>query len=200
MVTRTARATYYIAICVFLVFLAVLVVKMTFWPVCTGGSTCDGWTVAGLVAAVLGVSTAFLGILGALALAAWWTSLDKRVEDRVTQLFTAQIQAVQDSINQAKERVDELRSKVDAIEHTLPTQIQAVQDSINQLDRHTYDLRGKVDAIESTIPDLELKISVAQESATKAFEATLPPYHRSFEDYRKMKEISDAQHTPETGQ
>lgn len=42
MVTRTARATYYIAICVFLIFLAVLIVKMTFWPVCISGSTCDG--------------------------------------------------------------------------------------------------------------------------------------------------------------
>src|SRR5215469_4241170 len=104
MVTRTARATYYLAICVFLVFLAVLVVKMTFWPVCSGGSTCDGWTVAGLVAAVLGVSTAFLGILGALALAAWWTSPDKRVEDRVTQLFDTRIQVVQNSIDQLEKR------------------------------------------------------------------------------------------------
>lgn len=120
MVTRTARATYYIAICVFLICLVILVVKMTFWPVCTGGPPCDGWTIAGLVAAILGVSTAFLGILGAIALAAWWTSLDKRVEDHVTQLFTAQIQAVQDSINQLKERADELRGKVDAIENTIP--------------------------------------------------------------------------------
>src|SRR5712692_4282004 len=120
MVTRTARATYYIAICVFLICLVVLVVKMTFWPVCTGGSPCDGWTVAGLVAAILGVSTAFLGILGAISLAAWWTSLDKRVEDRVTSVLTTQIQTVQDSINQVKERADELRSKVDAIEHSIP--------------------------------------------------------------------------------
>jgi type II secretory pathway pseudopilin PulG len=120
MVTRTARATYYIAICVFLMCLVALVVKMTFWPVCGGGSPCDGWTVAGLVAAILGVSTAFLGILGAVALAAWWTSLDKRVEDHVTHLFTAQIQAVQDTINQLKERADELRGKVDAIETIIP--------------------------------------------------------------------------------
>src|SRR5437870_2911723 len=88
MVTPTARMTYYIAICVFLICLVVLVVKMTFWPVCIGVSTCDGWTIAGLVAMVLGVSTAFLGILGALAFAAWWTSLDKRVEDRVTSVLT----------------------------------------------------------------------------------------------------------------
>lgn len=119
MVTRTARATYYIAICVFLIFLAVLVVKMTFWPVCIDGSTCDGWTVAGLVATVLGVSTAFLGILGALALAAWWTSLDKRVEDRVTQLFDTRIQAVQNIIDQLDKQVDGLRGEIDAIESTV---------------------------------------------------------------------------------
>ncbi len=140
MVTRTARATYYIAICVFLIFLAVLVVKMTFWPVCNGGSTCDGWTVAGLVAAVLGVSTAFLGILGALALAAWWTSLDKRVEDRVTQLFDARIQAVQDSIDQLEERASELQGKVNAIESTvsrLEPRIDAAQDSATRAERAT---------------------------------------------------------------
>ena len=132
MVTRTARATYYIAICVFLICLVVLVVKMTFWPVCGGGSPCDGWTVAGLVAAILGVSTAFLGILGAVALVAWWTSLDKRVEDHVTHLFTAQIQAVQDTIDQLKERADELRGKVDAIETIIPElelRINAAQES-----------------------------------------------------------------------
>lgn len=119
METRTARVTYYIAICVFLIFLAVLVLKMTFWPVCTGGSTCDGWTVAGLVAAILGVSTTFLGILGAIALAAWWTSLDKRVEDRVTQLFDTRIQAVQNIIDQLDKQVDELRGKINAIEDTV---------------------------------------------------------------------------------
>jgi septal ring factor EnvC (AmiA/AmiB activator) len=102
------------------------------------------------------VSTAFLGILGAIAIAAWWTSLDKRVEDRVTQLFKAQIQAVQDTINQVKERADELQSKVAAIENA--------------------------------IPELELKISAAQESATRAYQATLPPYYRTLEDQRKRSE------------
>ncbi|SRR6266851_3475767 len=185
MVTRTARATYYIAICVFLICLVVLVVKMTFWPVCTGGSPCDGWTVAGLVAAILGVSTAFLGILGAISLAAWWTSLDKRVEDRVTSVLTTQIQTVQDSINQVKERADELRSKVDAIEHTLPTQLQAVQVSINQLDKRADELRGKVDAIEHSIPELELRIDAA-------FEANEPGYLKKLEYQRKLNEIRDA--------
>ena len=119
-VTRFAIATYYLAICVFLVCLVTLVVKLTFWPVCTGASACDGWTVAGLVGAIMGLSAVFLGILGAIALAAWWTSLDTRVEDRVTQLFTVRVQAVQDSIDQLNERADELRGKVDAIEEMIP--------------------------------------------------------------------------------
>jgi septal ring factor EnvC (AmiA/AmiB activator) len=186
MVTRTARATYYIAICVFLIFLAVLIVKMTFWPVCISGSTCDGWTVAGLVAAVLGVSTAFLGILGALALAAWWTSLDKRVEDRVTQLFNTRIQAVQDSIDQLEKRAGELRDKVVAIENTIPdfdARIQAAQGSINQLDKQADELRGEVNAIESTVSGLEPRIDAA-------FEATSPGYLKQLEYQRKLNEIN----------
>jgi methyl-accepting chemotaxis protein len=118
--TRIAIATYYLAICVFLVCLVTLVVKLTFWPVCTGASACDGWTVAGLVGAIMGLSAVFLGILGAIALAAWWTSLDTRVEDRITQLLTVRVQAVQDSIDQLNGRVDELRTKADAIEEMIP--------------------------------------------------------------------------------
>jgi uncharacterized membrane protein YgaE (UPF0421/DUF939 family) len=119
-VTRIAIATYYLAICVFLICLVTLVVKLTFWPVCTGASACDGWTVAGLVGAILGVSVAFLGILGAIALAAWWLSLEDRVENRVTQLFATRIQTVQDHIDQLNGRTEELRAKVDAIEEMIP--------------------------------------------------------------------------------
>ncbi len=119
-VTRIAIATYYLAICVFLICLVTLVVKLTFWPVCTGASACDGWTVAGLVGAIMGLSAVFLGILGAIALAAWWLSLETRVEDRVTQLFTPRIQAVQDSIDQLNGRAEELRTKVDTIEEMIP--------------------------------------------------------------------------------
>jgi TolA-binding protein len=118
--TRIAIATYYLALCVFLICLVTLVVKMTFWPVCIGASACDGWTVAGLVGAILGLGAVFLGILGAIALAAWWLSLETRVENRVTQLFTERVQAVQDSIDQLNGRADELRVKVDAIEETIP--------------------------------------------------------------------------------
>src|SRR5260370_9553462 len=100
-VTRMAIATYYLAICVLLICLVTLVVKLTFWPVCTGASACDGWTVAGLVAPILGVSVAFLGILGAIALAAWWLSLEDRVDNRVTQLFATRIQTVQYPIIQS---------------------------------------------------------------------------------------------------
>ena len=192
MVTRTARAAYYIAICVFLIFLAVLIVKMTFWPVCSGGSTCDGWTVAGLVATVLGVSTAFLGILGALALAAWWTSLDKRVEERVTQLFDTRIQAVQDSIDQLEKRASELRDKVVTIEKVIPdfdTPIQAIQGSINQLGKHADELCDEVNAIESTVSGLEPRID--------AVEATSPSSLRRLEAHRKLM---DAQRSQETGQ
>ncbi len=131
-VTRIAIATYYLAICVFLICLVTLVVKLTFWPVCTGGSACDGWTVAGLVGAIMGLSAVFLGILGAIALAAWWLSLETRVENRVTQLFATRIQTVQDNIDQLNGRVDDLRVKVDATEEMIPDlqqRITTAQDS-----------------------------------------------------------------------
>ena len=114
------KAIYYLAISVFLVCLVTIVVKLTFWPVCTGIPSCDGWTVAGLAGTILGVSAAYLGILGAIVLATWWTSLDNRVERHVTKLFTERVQAVQDSINQLNVRADELRAKVDAIEEMIP--------------------------------------------------------------------------------
>jgi len=127
-----AIATYYLALCVFLICLVTLVVKLTFWPVCIGASACDGWTVAGLVESVLGLCAVFLGMLGAIALAAWWLSLETRVENRVTQLFTARVQAVQDSIDQLNGRAEELRTKVDAIEEMIPElqqRITIAQDS-----------------------------------------------------------------------
>jgi hypothetical protein len=164
------KAIYYLAISVFLICLVTIVVKLTFWPVCTGVTSCNGWTVAGLVESILGLCAVFLGILGAIAVAAWWTGLDKRVEKHVTQLFT--------------------------------TRIQAVQDSINKLNVQADDLRAKVDAIEEMIPELQLRITIAQQSAQLTLEETEPPYVKQLQvhNQRMQKTTNQQGHSPDTRQ
>jgi len=120
--------TYYVAICVFFVCLAAIVIKLTFWPVCVGSTACDGWTVAGLSATILGVLAAFLGILGAILLDAWWTGLDKRVEDRVADAFKLQIQSVQGSIDQQKTEIQTVQSALGQ----LTPNIQTMQANLTQ--------------------------------------------------------------------
>ena len=175
--TRIAITTYYLAICVFLILLGTVVFKLTFWPVCTGVSACDGWTVAGLAGAILGVSAVFLGILGAIAVAAWWANLEKRVQDHVTHLFTGRIQTVQDTIDQLNGRVEELQTKVDAI---LQTKVDAIGLSVR--------------SIEEMLPTLEQRISIAQQSAQLALDETLPPNEKALRDHkRRMQKITDQQ-------
>lgn len=91
--TKTAIATsvYYLAIVALLVLLGAIVLRFVFSPPCStiGKNECiiDGWSVAGLAGTILAVAATLLAILGAVAVAAWWTSLndivDKRVEERV---------------------------------------------------------------------------------------------------------------------
>ena len=100
----------------------------------------------------------FLGILGAIAVAAWWTGLDKRVEDRVTQLFTERVQAVQASINQLNGQADDLRAKVDAIEETMPVLEQRI--TIAQQNAQT--------ALEETLPPYVKQLRVHNQRTQKA--------------------------------
>jgi len=101
---KTAMATgvYYLAIVVLLALVGVIVVKLVFWPPCsiTTRNECvvDGWSVAGLAATILGVAAALLTLLGAFAVAAWWTNLNQRVDELVNEKVDAQM----------KERVDQI--------------------------------------------------------------------------------------------
>jgi hypothetical protein len=77
---------YYLAIVMLILFVGVVIYRLLFGTPCTiVGNYCvgDGWSIAGLAATILGVSATVLGILGAFALAAWWTDLDKKVRDQV---------------------------------------------------------------------------------------------------------------------
>lgn len=163
---------YYIAIGVFLLCLVVIIVKVTFWPVCATATACDGWTVSGLSATLLGVAVAFLGILGALAIASWWTGLDKRVEDRVQQLFNTRIQQVQDHIDQLDVRASGLEKQM--------------KDQTDQLDTRIGELTGKMEILEKNIPQLEGQMKYIESLAQIAIDNSTPGYERTLTDRRKL--------------
>src|SRR6266568_4242533 len=91
MKTKFALAFYYISIGFLTACAVVIVIKLIFWPPCTQtGNTCviDAWSAAGLEGSILGVSATMLAILGAVAVAGWWTSLND-FETTITESFAA---------------------------------------------------------------------------------------------------------------
>ena len=93
-------ATFFLVGCtVFILY------KLLTWPPCipppTDSKFCaiDGGSIAGLAATVLGVSATVLAILGAFALATWWTGLEKRVSDQVNDLYNQQAEKVKSQVN-----------------------------------------------------------------------------------------------------
>ena len=101
--TKTALATavYYLAIVVLLVLLGMVVLRFVFSPPCSiiAKNEClvDGWSVAGLAGTVLAVAATLLAVLGAIAVAYWWLSLNEKVDRRVDeQIKTAIDQALKE--------------------------------------------------------------------------------------------------------
>src|SRR2546423_15146969 len=92
--TATATAVYYLAIVALLVLLGAIVLRFVFAPPCSiiGKNECvvDGWSVAGLAGTVLAVAATLLAILGAIAVAYWWTNLNTKVDERVVQALKEQ--------------------------------------------------------------------------------------------------------------
>ena len=102
MKTAIALATYYLAIGMIIIFAGVIVFKLMFWPPCTTtGRECvvDGWSVAGLAGTVLAVSSTILALFGAIAVAAWWTGLEKRVSEQVDTNLKAQTKNINSQVN-----------------------------------------------------------------------------------------------------
>lgn len=99
-----ARAVYYFAIVAMLGLLGITMYKLIITPPCSviGMHECiiDGWSVAGLAATILGVGATLLAILGAVAVAAWWTSLDRRVDERVNEQVEARLNRLMDEQRQ----------------------------------------------------------------------------------------------------
>lgn len=120
------RIAFYTAICLVVVFSGVIVFRLMFLPPCTptkdfSCTVIDGGTIAGLAATFMGVAAAILALLGAFAVAAWWTHLDERVENQVTDIFTKQLTP---SVNQKVVALLDVQSaKVDE-------QVKALQDTI----------------------------------------------------------------------
>ena len=110
---RVAITVFYIAIIFLVIFSGVIVYRLMFLPPCTPTKdfSCllDGASVAGLAATVLGVAAAILALLGAFAVAAWWTNLDERVNKQVTDLIkkdvAPQVKALESTITEANNQL-----------------------------------------------------------------------------------------------
>ncbi len=103
---------YCLAIALLTACAVTIVVKLIFWPPCTDtGKNCviDPWSAAGLAGTILGVAATMLAILGALAVAAWWGYLDKRVTEQVNRRLSAQEKAINVRILKARVTENELK-------------------------------------------------------------------------------------------
>ncbi len=99
MKARIALAGYWLTVIFLTASAGAIIYKLIFWPLCTSSgpqvSNCtvvDSWTIAGVTATVLGVSATLLAILGALAVAVWWTGLEERVSKQIAKLVEEQKQ------------------------------------------------------------------------------------------------------------
>jgi len=157
---RAALICFYVAIIFLVIFAGVIVVKLIFWPPCTQmGNACvvDGWSVAGLAAMVLAVAATMLAILGAVAVAAWWTSLNARVNDQVRKHYTAQQKEVDARVDrllakQEKKVTDQLGAVQTKLQ-TAENRIGAATADIDELEVLTHDFLGvAVDGIMISSP------------------------------------------------
>jgi hypothetical protein len=106
-----------------------------------------GLDVVGLASSVLGIAATVLAILGAVAVAAWWTSLDKQVTKRVNELYKKQ-----------EEKIDE------KVKEMLKQQEQKINDQI-------VDFREKLQIIENNATKIQRDL---EETLAESFAATGP--------------------------
>src|SRR6266700_1582778 len=119
MKTIFAIVCYCIAIGFLVACAAVIVVKLVFWPPCTQiGNACviDPWSTAGLAGTVLAVAATVLAILGAVSVAAWWTTLNTTVTERVKKLYKKQQREVNTQIDTLmKNQRDVSNARIDTL-------------------------------------------------------------------------------------
>ena len=105
-------ALFLLSIFMVIVFAGLIVFKIMFWPPCTTiGKDCvvDGWTMAGFAGTVLAVAATVLALLGAFAVAAWWTGLEERVSRLVKDRLATQKAA---SDQELQKMLDDQDSKI----------------------------------------------------------------------------------------
>lgn len=158
--TRLALWLYYLAISFLTICAIVIVVKLIVFPPCTlRGNTCvvDPWSAAGLESAVLGVSATVLAILGAVAVAGWWTSLNERVKDQVNVLYNAQKaevhQQLDDYVVKQKQEINDQLGTIQANVQSVEGRIGNATAEIDELEKLTYDfLDIAIDGIVLALP------------------------------------------------
>jgi tetratricopeptide (TPR) repeat protein len=89
---------FYVAISLLVVLSIAIAYKLVFQPLCTPTKDIpcpitDAGSIAGIAATVMGVAATVLALLGAFAVAAWWSQLD----DRVTEIFTKRFEPQMES-------------------------------------------------------------------------------------------------------
>src|SRR5260370_24837332 len=89
---------FYVAISLLVVLSIAVAYKLVFQPLCTPTKDIpcpitDAGSIAGIAATVMGVAATVLALLGAFAVAAWWSQLD----DRVTEIFTKRFEPQMES-------------------------------------------------------------------------------------------------------
>ena len=181
MKTWFALAFFYFVIGLLAACAIVIVAKLIFWPPCTQtGNTCvvEPWSVAGLAGTVLAVSATVLAILGAVAVAAWWTSLNRLVTERVQTLYESQKK--------------EVNTQVD---HLLKEQQQKVGDQMALFQDKLAEARVSIGqtlklAEESSRLNKESKTSVDEMTEKlKSLEAGLDPLKESTKEQLRNLEL-----------
>lgn len=143
MKVKFALAFYYIAIGFLVAVAATIVIKLIFWPSCTqSGNLCviEPWSVAGLAGTVLGVAATMLAILGAVAVAAWWTNLNNQVTNQVTKLYETQQKEVNEHVDRL---LEDQKKKVDeqfvASQARIGSEIETLKQSTRDIETNLVD-------------------------------------------------------------
>ncbi len=169
---------FYVAIGLLVIFSGIIVWRLMFLPPCTPtkDSSCllDGASVAGLAATVMGVAAAILALLGAFAVAAWWTNLDERINKQVNK------QDQSKKMNNVFRALSYLDLGNQFLEHKnikaamrvfqIAQQIQPNNVQINYILGQTY---RKIESYDEAIVCLETAIAADKEFALAHFELGL---------------------------
>lgn len=139
--TRFALYFYYLAIGLLTACAIAIVVKLIVFPPCAPhGNTCvvDPWSAAGLEGTVLAVSATVLAILGAVAVAGWWTTLDRRVKDQVGVLYE----------DQKKEARNDLADFLTAQQREVSDRFSIVQTNLQSVESRINEATTDIDKLE----------------------------------------------------